>query len=96
MTRIKVTRWLIGNKNFWLTNNCTSNRHTLTLSARKLVWKVLFFTLQSNKFNHLRDCIFNLTICHAGDLKSERDVFKYRTLWEQLEVLEDNANLSSK
>ena len=94
--RVKVSCRLIGDEDFWLADDRTGDGDTLTLTTGKLMRKVLFFSSQTDKLDHLRNGVLDFLARHTGDFQRECDVLENRTLWKEFEVLEYNADFASQ
>ena len=62
MLWVKVTSRLVSDQDLWLPNHCPGNRHPLALTARQLVWEILFLTFCLPLFFFFPLLMFSLII----------------------------------
>ena len=96
MLRVQVSSRLVCDQNLRLTHHRTRNRYTLTLTARKLMRKMLFLPLKTNQLDHLRHSRLNFSICHSSNFKRKRHIFKNRSIRKQLKILKYHANFTTQ
>ena len=70
--------------------------HTLTLTTAQLMWKITFFTFQTNKLNNFWNRCFNFMICHSSNFKRKSNIFENRSIWQKFKILKDHTNSPSQ
>ena len=93
---VQVTRRLVADKQWWAVNHCASNRNTLLLTTRKLVWVSAHLLTKTYQTQNLWNLNINNRTGLANALKCKGNVLIDGLVWKQLKVLEDSANLATQ
>src|SRR5581483_1695284 len=72
------------------------DRHALLFAAGELIWKRVHLVREPNHCEHLRNLLADRRVRVALHLQRIRDVLGGGTAREQLEVLEDTADVAPK
>src|SRR6266566_4930659 len=91
--RIEVSRGLIREKNPWVVDEGPGDRHPLLLAARKLVGVFGLFSFETHDAEHLLDLRLEMAQRALGHAQREGHVLEDGQVGQQLEILEDHADL---
>src|SRR5437879_6496092 len=94
--RVEVSRGLIREKNPWVVDQGAGDRHPLLLAARKLVGVFAFFAFQTHDAEHFLDLRLEMAQRALGDAQREGYVLKHGQVGQQLEILENQADLPAQ
>src|ERR1700674_4094442 len=91
--RVQVSSGLIGEKDPRVMNEGPGDRDALLLHTRKLVWFLVFFPFQPHNAEDFLDLRLEMTQGALGHAQREGNVLKDGQVGQQLEILEDHADL---
>jgi hypothetical protein len=90
--RVEVTSRFVGEKNARSNNECACNGYTLTLSAGKLVWTVVFPLREPDEFKRLFCATATFSRTNARVDQREFDVVECVRSGKEIERLENKTD----
>jgi hypothetical protein len=94
--RVKVSRWLVSDKEFRVANDRAGDRRALLLAAREGVWVAIGELAKTNDAQRALHRHLNLFCRSAGDLQRKGGVLAHGASLQEAEVLEDHTNASTQ
>src|SRR5438128_6778254 len=94
--RVEVPGRLIGEKDPRIVEECPRDCHPLLLAAGELVGELVLFSFQADDAEHLLDFRLEVPQGAFGDPQREGDVLEDGKVRQQLEILEDHADLATQ
>src|SRR2546421_1494677 len=94
--RIEVSRRLVREKNPRVVDEGPGDHHPLLLATRKLVGVFALFSFEPHDAEHFLDLRLEMAQRALGDAQREGHVLEHRQVGQQLEILEDHADLPAE
>src|ERR1700712_5273344 len=93
--RIERGRGFVGEQHFGLAGKRPGDPHALLLAAADLGRITIFLRGQPDEFQQRQHGRLDLAALHADKLERQRDVVEHRARRQQVEVLEDHADVTA-
>ncbi|HXH25505.1 MAG TPA: hypothetical protein VNI78_09670 [Vicinamibacterales bacterium] len=93
--RVEVARRLVGEQDRWLPAYGARDRHALLLAARELTGQVLGAMRHADPLERRHHPLLPLGRPHAAIRERQLDVLEDRQIANQVEALEDEADLAA-
>src|SRR5438034_279778 len=94
--RVQVAGGLIGEEDPWIMDERPRDGHPLLLTAGQLVGELGFLALQPDDAEHFLDLGLEVAQGALGNPQGEGDILEDREIGQQLEILEDHADLPAQ
>ena len=91
---VQVRKWFVQKEYFWCTQNCTTQRYTLTLTTGQCLWFTFEVLFEFQNFSRPQNFFVNFCLWNVTEIETESQVFVNGHVWIQSVVLENHCDIA--